>query len=290
NLTAAAMTILLLLGLFIPFFIFGLTLTENITAGLKWIEAQKGNNIVPSPPEWVGRIPLIGENIKGRWAEMSENAGPVLRRLTPWFQQASLWMLKHSLDFAAGVFNFGISLLIAFFLYRDGEGLIANLQQASQKITGDSSQRLMEIIKNTIHSVIYGTIGTALAQAIAAGIGFAIAGVPSPVLLAMITFILGFIPYAPPIVWIIASLWLLTEQHPGWAIFMFVYGIFCISGIDNIVRPFLISRKSKLSFIVTLLGVLGGLAVFGFIGVFLGPILLAIGYTIAQEILNPKKA
>jgi predicted PurR-regulated permease PerM len=129
-----------------------------------------------------------------------------------------------------------------------------------------------------------------LAQGGVAGIGFAIAGVPSPMLLATFTFILGFIPFGPPVIWIIASVWLFAERYTGWGVFMVLYGIFCISGIDNFVKPYLISRNSKLSFITTFIGVLGGLAAFGFIGVFLGPTLLAVGYSLAHEILTNRSS
>jgi predicted PurR-regulated permease PerM len=183
-----------------------------------------------------------------------------------------------------------MSVLIAFFLYRDGEGIIANLREAFRRISGDYSQRLMDVAKTTVQGVVYGTIGTALAQGIAAGIGFAVAGVPSPMLLATFTFILGFIPFGPPIIWIIASVWLFAEGHTGWGIFMVLYGIFCISGIDNFLKPYLISRGAKLSFIVTFIGVLGGIVTFGFIGVFLGPTLLAVGYSLAHEILTNRRS
>jgi predicted PurR-regulated permease PerM len=164
------------------------------------------------------------------------------------------------------------------------------MRAAFQQISGDYAQHLLEVIQTTVRSIVYGTIGTALAQGLMAGIGFAIAGVPSPLLLATMTFILGFIPFGPPIIWIGASAWLFAEGHSGWGIFMIIYGIFAISGIDNFVKPYLISRGSKMSFIVTFIGVLGGIAAFGFIGVFIGPTLLAVGYSLAHEILTNRRA
>jgi len=288
NLTAAMMTVVLLLVLFIPFLFIGLTFTDSIRSGLQWLETHKDTAFLP--PAWVERIPFAGAKISDYWSHLAEDASPALSRLKPWFQEAGLWLLKHSLDLAQGVFTLAMSVLIAFFLYRDGEGIIANLRGAFQRISGDYAQRLMEVVKTTVQSVVYGTIGTALAQGIAAGIGFAIAGVPSPMLLATFTFILGFIPFGPPIIWIIASVWLFAEGHTGCGVFMVIYGILCISGIDNFVKPYLISRGSKLSFIVTFIGVLGGIATFGFIGVFLGPTLLAVGYSLAHEILTNRRS
>jgi predicted PurR-regulated permease PerM len=120
---------------------------------------------------------------------------------------------------------------------------------------------------------------------VVAGIGFVIAGVPSPMLLALFTFFLSFI-MCSPIVWIGASVWLFTESHTGWGIFMVVYGLLIIGGVDNFIKPYIISRGAKLPFIVMLIGAIGGIVAFGFIGIFLGPTLLTVGYSLTKEILS----
>jgi predicted PurR-regulated permease PerM len=96
----------------------------------------------------------------------------------------------------------------------------------------------------------------------------------------------SFIPVGPAVIWVGASVWLIVQGSVGWAIFMGLWGLIGISGIDNILRPFLISRNAKLSFLPVMLGVLGGLAAFGLIGVFLGPTLLAVGMNMAREFTN----
>ena len=182
-----------------------------------------------------------------------------------------------------------MSVLIAFFLYRDGEGVVVRLREGFQKISGDYSQHLVDVVKTTVRSVVYGVIGTGLAQGFVAGIGFAIADVPSPMLLALFTFFLSFVPVGPPIVWIGASIWLFAQGSTGWGIFMIVYGVLAISGVDNVVKPYIISRGSKLPFIVMFIGVLGGVATFGFIGIFLGPTLLAVGFSLTQELIGHRR-
>jgi predicted PurR-regulated permease PerM len=285
NLTAALMTFILLLVLFIPFFVVGLTFTDSIRSAMEWLDSHQKAGL-PPPPAWVERIPLAGAWIREYWSKLAENAELALSWLKPWFQEAGLWLLRHSLDFAKGVFNLAMSVLIAFFLYRDGRGIVANLREVVKRISGDYAQHLLDVVKTTVQSVVYGTIGTALVQGVVAGIGFAIAGVPSPMLLALFTFFLGFIPGGPPVVWIIASIWLFAEGHTGWGIFMVLYGVLAISMVDNLIKPYIISRGSKLSFIVMFIGVLGGVVAFGFIGVFLGPTLLAVGYSLTQDILT----
>ena len=284
NLVAALMTIVLLLVLFIPFFIVGLTFTDSIQSAMEWLNSHRQTNL-PPPPEWVGHIPLLGDRISGYWSKLAADAEPVLKRLEPWFQDVGVWLLRHSLDFAEGVFYLAISMLMAFFLYRDGEGVVAQLREGVQKISGDYAQHLMDVVKTTVQSVVYGVIGTALAQGVVAGIGFAIAGVPSPMLLALFTFFLSFI-MCTPIVWIGVSVWLFTEGQTGWGVFMVIYGFVAISGIDNFIKPYIMSRGAKLPFIIMFIGAIGGIVAFGFIGIFLGPTLLTVGYSLTKEILS----
>jgi predicted PurR-regulated permease PerM len=288
SLAAGLMTAVLSLVLIIPFVIVGITFTDSVREGMQWLDIQKEEGVMP-PPAWVERIPWVGERISKSWSDLAADPAPVIEQWKPRFQAAGLWLLRHSLDLIQGVLQLVLSVLIAFFLYRDGEGFVAQLREGFQRISGDSSQHMMDVVKTTVRSVVYGVIGTAMAQGIVAAIGFTIAGVPSPMLLALFTFFLSFVPFGPPIVWIGASMWLLAQAKIGWGIFMALYGLLCISSVDNLVKPYIISRNSKLPFIVMFIGVLGGVATFGFIGIFLGPTLLAVGYSLAQEILGKRR-
>jgi predicted PurR-regulated permease PerM len=288
NVAAGLMTVLLSLALVIPFLVIGLTFTDNIRSIMAQFDAYRDAGI-PGPPAWVDDIPLVGQRVSDYWLELTVDAKPAMDALKPRLQKAGLWLLNHSLDFARGVFHLVMSVLIAFFLYRDGDELVARLREGFQRISGDYGQHLMDVVKTTVQSVVYGVIGTGLAQGLVAGIGFVIAGVPSPVLLAVLTFFLSFIPAGPPLIWIGASIWLFAQGYLGWGIFMVVYGLFGISSVDNVVKPIIISRGSKLPFIVMFIGVLGGVATFGFVGLFLGPTLLAVGYSLVQEILDKRR-
>jgi predicted PurR-regulated permease PerM len=131
--------------------------------------------------------------------------------------------------------------------------------------------------------VVYGILGTALAQAVVAGIGFVIAGVPGAALLALLTFFASVVPIVgTALVWLPAAIWLFHLGSTGWAIFMLIWG-FGVANLDNIVKPWLISQGSNMPFILIFFGVLGGALAFGFIGVFLGPTLLAVGYRLVEE-------
>ena len=123
----------------------------------------------------------------------------------------------------------------------------------------------------------------AAAQGLVAGIGFLIAGVPGAALLGFATFFLSVVPVGPPMIWIPAALWLFAYGSTGWAIFLGLWGLLVVSMVDNVLKPMIISRGSHLPFMLVLLGVLGGVAAFGFVGLFIGPTLLAVGYRMVNE-------
>ena len=147
---------------------------------------------------------------------------------------------------------------------------------------GQRGMQLLQLAGNTVRGVVYGILGTALVQALMAGFGLVIAGVPGAALLALLTFFLSVVPMGPPLIMFPAAFWLFHQGSTGWGIFMLAWGM-AVSSVDNVVKPWLISQGSDLPFILIFFGVLGGALVFGFIGVFIGPTLLAVGYRLFTE-------
>jgi len=145
------------------------------------------------------------------------------------------------------------------------------------------SGQLLQIVGGTINGVVYGIVGTGIAQAVAALVGYFIAGVPGALMLGFLTFFLSLVPAGPALIWIGAAAWLFHGDRAGWAVFMLLWGFFVISGIDNVVKPLLISRGASLPVALVRLGVLGGVIAFGFVGIFLGPVLLAVGFNLARR-------
>jgi predicted PurR-regulated permease PerM len=131
--------------------------------------------------------------------------------------------------------------------------------------------------------VIYGILGTAVVQALVAGLGFWIAGVPGAVLLAVLTFFFAVVPFGPPLIWLPASFWLFAQNEPGYGVFMLLWGFLGISSVDNFLRPFLISQGNKMPFALIFCGVIGGALAFGLVGVFMGPTLLAVTFRLIKE-------
>lgn len=186
-----------------------------------------------------------------------------------------------------GLVQILLALFVAFFFYRDGDRVRRLIAEGVTRLAGaDTGVALLATAQGAIRGVVYGLIGTALAQAAVALLGFLIAGVPGAMLLAALTFVLSLVPMGPVLIWGGAAAWLYAQDELGWAIFMVVYGVAIISSVDNFVKPILMSRAGNLSMLLVVLGVFGGAIAFGFIGLFVGPALLAVGWNITKAWLG----
>ena len=286
TLAALVMTLGLVTVLVVPLVAVTLTLGDNLR-NLTTAARHVLDTGMPAAPLWFARVPLLGASFTEYWDGLREAHGANGDDLLAWLEtQAapiSRWLLARGLAFGQALLQLTLVVLVAFFLYRDGAAAAVRLRAGIERLAGQRARGLLDLAGQTVRGVVYGLLGTALAQALLAVIGFAVAGVPGPMVLGLLVFGLSIIPFGPPLVWLPASFWLLHEGQPGWAIFMFVWGLVLISSIDNVLRPYLISQGTTLPFVLVLLGVIGGLLGFGFIGIFLGPTLLAVGFAMLRE-------
>jgi predicted PurR-regulated permease PerM len=288
TLAAAIMTMIVSIVLLIPFAIAGLTLTDNLSEMTALVTRMRESG-VPAPPDWIGRIPLVGKALAANWQSLATDSDRAFELVRDLFARSQGWLLRNSIRFARGVLELALSVFIAFFFYRNGE-IVANwVSDIVKRLAGENAKHLMQAVGGMIRGVVYGILGTALAQGVMATVGLRIAGVPSPLLLGLATFLLSFVPGGPPLVWAPAAIWLLYTGQTGWAIFMGLWGFIGISGVDNLLRPYLISRGAKLPFVVILLGVMGGILAFGFLGLFLGPTLLAAGSVLLRRWMTDER-
>ncbi|HEX7862270.1 MAG TPA: AI-2E family transporter [Verrucomicrobiae bacterium] len=275
TLSALIMTCCLAVVILLPLTIIGFTVADQgkelLIAAKKWIDSGP-----PSTPEWLRRLPLIGSRFE---TADSEKVLALLRRL---IEPATAHVVGVGLAIAGGLVRVALSLFICFFLFRNGAATAQRLSAGVTRIGGARGEYLLNLAGMTVRGVVYGVLGTALIQAVLAGIGFLIAGVPGAAVLALITLFVSLLPMGPPLVCIAPAFWLYHQGSTGWAVFIMVWG-FAVGSIDNFLKPWLISRGGATPFLVILFGVLGGAIAFGFIGVFLGPTLLAVGYRIVQE-------
>lgn len=196
---------------------------------------------------------------------------------------ARSWLVGATFGVVMGVLQIAMSILLTFFILRDGQALGARVAVGASRIAGARGQHLIKVAGSTVRGVVYGIIGTAVAQGVLAGLGLGLAGVPAAALLGVLTFFLSAVPVGPPLVWVPATIWLFSSDKPGWAVFMMLWGIFVVSGVDNIIKPYLISHGAKIPFVIVFMGVIGGALAFGLVGVFLGPTLLAVAYRVVEE-------
>lgn len=286
---ATAMTLLLLLAIVAPFALMGVSLVDSASALVRVLR-EAMERPLPEPPIWLDGLPLIGAYLTEKWtALMHEDMSDVLAQARLYLQQLPLkdWAVVGAAALGRGVLLITFSVLICFFFYRDGPTITAQVHAVMERLAGHRAKQLIDVVAGTVSRVVNGILGTALAQSVLALIGFWIAGVPGTVLLALLTFFLSIIPMGPPLVWGPAAVWLFVQGQHGWAIFLALYGLFVISSIDNIVKPYLISRGGSLPLLLVFMGVLGGVLAFGFIGVFLGPVILAVAFALLSEWIRP---
>ena len=289
TLAAALMTLATSLVLLAPLVIVVIGLADNASRLMDGVRGFFEDGL-PEPPLWIANLPLVGPSLAAYWQGMVHDEAQLVIEFREALAAARTWLLRGGGYLAAGVLQIGLSVLVAFFLYRDGKFAGMRLQRAVLRVAGADARYLLDVAGKTVNSVVYGILGTALAQGVLAGVGFFVAGVPGASLLGLATFFLSVVPVGPPLIWGGAAVWLYYQGDIGWAIFMLLWGLLVISLVDNFLKPFIISLGSSLPFILVFLGVIGGVIAFGFIGVFLGPTLLAVGYRVLSEWIEPESA
>lgn len=282
TLAASLMTLLVTVVLLGPIVAVALALADNMDELGRAASALFRDGL-PDAPVWLANFPLVGPPLHDYWQQFSHDSQRLTDELEKLAKPAQAAALAGGRLVGHGVLDMALSVFIAFFFFLHGEALAKRLLIALERLAGTRARHLLGIARSTVTGVIYGILGTGLAQGVLATIGFAIAGVPGAVLLGAATFFLSVVPVGPPLVWGGAAIWLFQQGQPGWAIFVAAWGFLLVSTVDNVIKPLIISRGSSLPFAIVFLGVLGGVLAFGVIGVFLGPTLLAVGYRLATE-------
>lgn len=200
------------------------------------------------------------------------------------------WLATHMNDLATLAGGIGKNLIklifvviILFFFYRDGARIVTELRHVLARFIGPQAHHYLHVAGTTTRAVVYGVLLTALIQGAAAGLGYWVAGLPSPVILGVITAMLALIPFCTPFAWGLAGLWLFMQGNTAEAIGIWIWGAAVVSQLDNVLRPIFISSVSPVPFLLVLFGVLGGLLAFGLIGIFIGPIVLSVVWAVWRE-------
>jgi predicted PurR-regulated permease PerM len=282
SLAALTLTLSLTLLVIVPIGLVAYNMAEDVGHLYDQIKyAVDTGHVIP--PAWIKQLPLVGNWLHGYVVQLVSSREQMLDAAQRMLEPARHFLLGGGLVLGAGVAQMSLAAFVAFFLYRDGQTILHAIRVGMDRIVGDSAGRVATTVSHTVRSVMYGLLGTALGQALVAALGFAIAGVPGILLLGFATFVMSLVPVGPPLIWGGAAIWLFSEGRTGWGVFMLLWGLILISGVDNVLKPMLISRGSSLPFLLVFLGVLGGVLAFGFVGLFIGPVLLAVGYSLIRE-------
>ena len=288
TLSASVMLLLMLVTVIVPIALLAEAAGDHLPALFSTLRNWRAEDL--HVPDQIKSIPIVGENLF-QWltslmADRNQSAALLQRALEP-AGKVSLVFVRILGD---GLLQLLLVAFIVFFYYRDGERIAQLTHRISRRLSGEMSDEVLSIVVGTTRSVFISIVGTAAAQALVAYIGFLIAGVPGAFLLGVGTFVLSVVPMGPVVLWGGAAIWLYMQGEPGWAIFMVIWGAAVISSIDNFLKPLLIARGSTLSLGLIFLGVLGGVLAFGFIGVILGPVLLALGVSLGRAWITTRSS
>ena len=287
SLSAILMSLLLLLVMVAPLALLSGSLADGIESAIRHFKPILESGLPADPPGWLANLPIFGTDIDTYWHKLAasrEEMNTLLRQLLDPTRQLALATVTM---FGQGLLQLVLVVFFVFFMFRDAETYADALRTGSRKLAGNLGERMLRLAEGTVTGVMVGIVGTAAAQALVAMIGFIIAGVPGVTILTVATFFFSMVPVVgATLIWLGSAAWLYAGGQTGWAIFMVLWGMFGISSVDNFVKPVLISRTSSLPLLLIVVGVFGGVLVFGFIGLFLGPTLLALGQVLIREWLD----
>lgn len=282
NLSATIMLILIILLFGVPL-ISGIFILQQ-EARYLYLDLQKqlfsGNLTVP---DFVKNLPFVGQEVL-RWvAEFNDDPSEMNRNLGQWLQSHIGYGKFVLNEISKNVVKIFFALFTLFFFYRDGLSILRQITRAMKIVIGKRIHHYLQTISETTRAVVYGIGLTAFAQALLAGVSYFVASVPNPMLLTIMTFILALIPFGTPVAYGSVALWLLSKGFMVEAIGIIIWGICVVSTSDNVIRPLVISGATKIPFLLIMFGVLGGIASFGLIGLFIGPVILAVLFAIWRE-------
>lgn len=289
-LTALLFVLVMLLAIALPVALAGFSLVTHSSQAIDFVRGfiDRGPYELPA---WARGLPLIGATLDEYWHRLIGDREEIVALARRFMEPAKGLLVAAGSAAGEGLLYILLAIFMAFFFYRDGEEAGRMVRDGMARVAGSQQgTAVIQTAHSAVKGVVYGLIGTALAQAIVALVGFLIAGVPGAMALSALTFVLSFIPMGPAILWGGAAAWLYSKDETGWAVFMVAYGLLVISSVDNIIKPILMSRAGNLSMLLVVLGVFGGAVAFGFIGIFVGPTLLAVAWGLLNAWLRAQQA
>ncbi|MWC18738.1 AI-2E family transporter [Acinetobacter johnsonii] len=237
-------------------------------------------------PQFIRDLPIIGKEVTRTLKEINTDPNSIVQNVSGWFQSHLNYGRLVLSEISKNIFKLCFAVMSLFFFYRDGQTILNQVSKALEMVIGPRIHHYLDTISETTRAVVYGVGLTAIAQALLAGLSYFVAGVPNPMVLTIVTFIFALIPFGPPVAYSAVSLWLFSQGQTIEAIGVMAWGVCVVSTADNVIRPLVISGATQIPFLLIMFGVLGGLASFGMVGLFVGPVILAVLLAIWREWLH----
>jgi predicted PurR-regulated permease PerM len=288
-LAAVAMACAILLVFVAPVLLAIQTLAENMDTITRWIRSL-ATATIPPPPDWVARIPMFGTWLAERWSNVAVGGKDSLAAgLAPYATDAAQW-LAGALG-SVGLFGlqFVLTAAIAVIMFLRGETARDGLIRFGRRLAGDRGESVVILAGQSVRAVALGVVVTALVQTVLAGLGLALAGIPFAGLLTGVILLLCIAQIGPLVVLLPAVVWLFWNDANGWGVALLVWTI-VVGSLDNVLRPMLIRRGADLPLLLIFAGVIGGLLAFGIVGLFVGPVVLAVTYTLLKDWVGERGA
>jgi len=237
-------------------------------------------------PKFIAELPIIGHDIDTWLSKALTNPTEFKNEIHTLLMNADQKLINIIGGISRNLADMGFALLALFFAYKGGLKFVTQSEQVLESLLGMRARSYFEAAGDATRGVVYGIVLTAIAQGIFAGIGYWIVGLDAPIMLAAVTTLFSMLPFATPFIWGGIGLWLILTGNTAAGVELLLWGALVVSWIDNVIRPIVLAKSVKIPFLLAFFGVIGGLSAFGFVGLFLGPVILAIAFSVWQAWLE----
>jgi predicted PurR-regulated permease PerM len=289
SLAAFVYAILLIALVALPFIFIVSALSDYAAQAQQWISDAKAGG-VPDLPDWVAGIPFLGKKIAGFWQTLQADPAATIASYEPQIKATLQRLISGGAGLVGATLEFIVGIIVSALFLVKGKKVLQPVYEIMDNLVGDQEGIvLVDATGRAVKGVAVGVMGTAFIAALFAWIGFSLVGISFALGLAALVFFLVVIQVGPLLVVLPVAIWMGTHGQTGGAIFVGIYGLVVLMGIDNVLKPILIARSGKLPVLVLFLGVVGGMVTWGFTGMFKGAIILAVFYTVLNTWLAKRK-
>lgn len=288
GLAVTVMTVALLLLFFVPLSLAIATVVENADTMVAWFRSLSAMRM-GDPPAWLPALPVVGTRAADYWRELAASgAGPLLSKVTPYVGTFLTGLVREAGAVGATGLQFMLTVVISAVLYAYGESAGTAILRFSRRLAGKRGESTALLAAASIRGVALGVVVTAVVQSVLGGIGLAVVGVPAATVLTALMFLLTIAQLGPFLVLLPAAVWLYWSGSTGLAIALVVWTLF-VGTMDNFLRPWLIRKGANLPLLLIFAGVIGGVVSFGLVGIFIGPVVLAVTYTLLNAWMDERR-